>query len=311
MTQITSKMRLLGLAAGLLAISSVGAHAANSYYTAGDLVLTFQQDGGPNSIYADLGNTATFRGAATGPDAANAINKININSQLTAAYGASWATATNLYAGVAGVWSTSATSNVLQSGDPARTLYVGASRGGAGTLGVANSTAYDLSSAGNTAMTTGASGITSMLTPFADTAGTNGYNSLAVFATTTGLASAIAAQNPFLSPGIQGTAFGVFGGGVQQVGGTIAAGTRLGSINNVVYALDLYRIEAKNTIAGQVGLNDPLRVGTFEGTIVLDNLGNVSFLDVVPVPEPSTYVMLGLVALGVIAVRRRKVASFA
>jgi len=307
MKQIKTKLRVLALAAGSLAITMVGANAQNTHYAAGDLVLYFQQEGSSNTVYADLGNASTvFRGAATGPDAANALNIINISAQLNSAFGASWATATNLYMGVAGVVGTSATSVVLTNLDPQRTLYVGASRAGAGTIGTANSTGYSVP--GNTDMTVGAGNIDAMMLPFADSTGANGYNAAAVVSTSSST-SAIAVQNPFLAAGLQGTAFVIFGGGVQQVGGTIASGTSFGSVSNVSFAVDLYRIEAKNNISlpvTQVGLGETLRAGTYEGTITLDNAGSVSFQ---AIPEPSTYALFGISALGIgfILARRCKV----
>ena len=44
--------------------------------------------------------------------------------------------------------------------------------------------------------------------------------------------------------------------------------------------------------------------GTYEGTVVLDSLGNVSFI-VQPVPEPSVALMLGLTACVIGFTRRR------
>lgn len=306
MKLLKSKLRVLALAAGSLAITMAGANAANSSYSAGDLVLYFQQEGSSNTIYANLGNAATlFRGTATGPDAANRLDIVNLNTQLNAAFG-SWASATNLYMGVAGVFGTSPTSATVTNGDPQRTLYVGQSRSSSTTVGQAGSAGYDLTGAGNTAMSTGSSGIVSMLAPFADATGANGYNSAVVSATSGGSASAITAQNPFLSSGIQDTAFGVFGGGVQQVGTSGSLASSFGAVSNPVeFALDLYRIQAKNNLT-QVGNGEALRVGTYEGTITLDNTGSVSFQ---AVPEPSTYALFGISALviGFAVARRRKV----
>lgn len=311
MKPINAKLRLLALAAGSLAISMAGANAApNSSYAAGDLVLYFQQEGSTNTVYVDLGNAANvFRGTATGPDAPNALNIIDIHTQLNAAFG-SWTSATNLYMGVAGVFGTSATNNTPTNGDPQRTIYVGQGRNSAGTVGQANSTGYDLTLVGNTAMTTGAGDITSMLAPFADASGANGYNGPVVSATSGGTASAITATNPFLSAGIQGTAFSIFGGGVQQVGTAGTFASSFGNVSNVEFAIDLYRIEAKNTIGGQVGNGEALRVGTFEGTITLDSIGNVSF-QTQAVPEPSSCAMFSVAVLviGFVAARRRKIAE--
>lgn len=293
------------MAAGSLAISMTAANAANSSYSAGDLLLYFQQEGSSNTLYVDLGNVTTFRGAATGVDVANILNMINISTQLNAAFGANWATATNLYMGVAGVVGTSGSLLTLTNGDPQRTLYVGQSRTDAGTVGVANSTGYTVNT--NTGMTDGAGNIDAMSLPFADATGTNGYDGAAIVSTTG--VSAIDEQNPFLATGIQDTAFGIFGGGVQQVGtaGTFAAS--MGPVSNVEFALDLYRIQAKNNIVGQVGNGETLRAGTYEGSLTLDSAGNVSFITAVP--EPSTYALFGGAALviGFVAARRRKMAE--
>lgn len=303
MKRLQSKLRLLALAAGSLAITTAGANAANSFYSPGDLVLYFQQEGGSNTVYVDLGNAASlFRGTATGPDAPNILNIINIQTQLNAAFG-SWATATNLYMGVAGVYSTS-TSNTVTAGDPARTLYVGQSRDSAGTVGHAQSAGYDGLS--DTNMSGAATNITSMIAPFKDSTGANGYNAAAIVSPTS--VSNIDNQNLFLAPGLQDTAFGVFAGGVQQVstGGLFAAS--FGPASNVSMAVDLYRIPAVVNAPGQVGFGEALRVGTFEGTITLSNTGGVSFVTSA-VPEPSTYGLLGGAAITacLIAVRRRKI----
>lgn len=308
MKRFKSKLRVFALAAGSLAITALSANAANSFYSAGDLMLYFQQEGSSNTLYVDLGNVTTYRGAATGADVGNILNIININTQLNAAFGASWATETNLYMGVAGVVGTSQSSTVVTNGDPQRTLYVGASRNGAGTVGTANSTAYDLSLAGNVNMTTSASAINNMMLPFADSTGANGYNAAAIVSPTS--VSAIDEQNPFLSPGIQGDAFNAtFAGGVQQVGTATTFAANYGPASNVEFAVDLYRIQARNNLAGQVGNGEALRVGTYEGSFTLDGSGNVSFVNAVP--EPSTYALFGSAALviGFIAIRRRKITA--
>ncbi|MFA7345271.1 MAG: PEP-CTERM sorting domain-containing protein [Terrimicrobiaceae bacterium] len=301
MKLIKSKLRVLALAAGSLAISALSANAANSFYTPGDLVLYFQQEGDTDTVYVSLGNTATvFRNATS-----DILNTIDISTQLNAAFGASWASATNLYMGVAGVWGTSATSPTLQNGDPHRTLYVGQSRSGVGTVGTANSTGYTVNTSNN--MDTGAKGIRDMNIPFDDATGANSYNAAVVVSPTS--VSAIDETNPFLAPGQQGDAFGIFGGGVQQVGtaGTFAAS--FGAESNVEFALDLYRIQARNDVSGQYGEGAAIRTGTYEGSLTLDSTGNVSFI--AAVPEPSTYALFGSAALaiGFIAVRRRKMSK--
>lgn len=260
-------MAALGLAASLLE----SAAAQNPNYTPGDLVLFFQKEGDEEGdvVYANLGNAATqFRGSAAGPDASNQVNFLNLNAELVAAFGANWASDPNVYAGLCAAWGTSTTSNVLQDGDPHRTLYVSSARSGEGTVGAANSTAWDLSLAGNTAMTSGSQGITS------NNSALEANHTTAVALSSAAL-STVDNQNP-VTGGVQGTAFqGVFAGGVQQVGSSSAWGS-FGAAGNVEFALDLYRILAKNTILGQVA--GDLRVGSYEGTITVNSSGQVSFI---------------------------------
>jgi hypothetical protein len=284
---------LLVAASSLLAAYS--ASAANTYYAPGDLVLYFQQEGGTNTVYANLGNAATlYRGSAAGTAGDNALTKgniLNLNTTLTSAFGAGWASDTSVYAGLAGVWGTSQTITTLQDGDPHRTLYVSASRNGVGTVGTPDSTAWDLTLAGNTTMTAGATGIQTQNNAFENNYDVQATVSLAAV-------SLIDEQNPFLAAGVQGNAFGAFAGGVQQRGTAGTIGTFDG-VGSVEYALDLYRILGRNNVSGQVG--GDLRVGSFEGTVVVGSNGQVSFL----VPEPSTIALSGLAAAALMLRRRR------
>ena len=307
MIKIKSKLCAWVLAAGSLAISATAVQAQNNpNYAPGDLVLFFQEEGGSETVYANLGNTATtFRGAAAGVDVANSFNFLNINSTLVSAFGAGWATNTSIYAGLAGVWGTSGTTSGHTNGDPHRTLYVSAARSALGTIGEANSSAPTVN--GNTAMTTGASGMLGQNNILETTY----LTAVAQSPTST---SGIDNANPFLSTGIQGPAFGTFDGGVQQrsTGSTIGS---YDSAGNAVFALDLYRVLARATggagtsafVTGQV--DGPLRSGSFEGTVVLNTAGDISFVTATAaVPEPSTYAFMGVAAVfvGFYYLRRRK-----
>lgn len=290
MKLLKSKLRVLALAAGSLAITVLSANAQNTNYAPGDLVLAFQEFGGSNTLYVGLGSATTYRGAASGADVANILNIININAELTAAFGAGWATNVNLYAGLSGVLSNS-TGNTVTNGDPSRTLYVSKSRTAIGTLGTANSSGWSINTDG--AMTTAANGMIAQNNILEST-----YTTQAAVSPTG--TSGIDNANPF-SGAVQGTAFGAFAGGVQQQGSASSFGT-FGVVTNTEFALDLYRMVAKTGLAGQVAGN--LRSGTYEGTITLDNSGNVSFQ---AIPEPSTYALMGLGALVIgYVVRRRR-----
>jgi hypothetical protein len=243
------------------------AYAQNTHYAPGDLVLTFQKEGDSNTVYANLGSAAGFRGTAAGAaDGTNVLNIIDINSALTSAFGSEWASDTAIYAGLAGVYSTNDTNNIIVNGDPSRTLYVSSPRAAVGTVGTASSSGYTVNT--STGMTSGANGIFGQNNAFEVN-----YNAAVAVSPTS--VSQIDYMNPFLSTGIQGTAFNIFGGGVQQVGSASSFGT-FGAAGSVEFALDLYRILAKTGITNQVA--GSLRSGSYEGTVTINSSGKVSFI---------------------------------
>lgn len=105
-------------------------------------------------------------------------------------------------------------------------------------------------------------------------------------------------QNP-----VAGSAFGAISGGTQKAFavGSFGSFGAAGAVENV---LDLYRVQADNTIDGQFGFGSPIRAGAFMGSVTINQSGDVSF---VAVPEPSTYALLAFAALVVaFAIRRRR-----
>ena len=302
MLKIKSKLFAWVLTVGSLAITAAGAHAQNANYAPGDLVMFFQQYGGSQTVYANLGSATTWRGAATGADVANSLNFLNINTQLTSAFGASWATDTTLFAGMAGVYSTSTSNSELNSGDPTRTLYLSKSRSAEGTLGSANSSALSLNT--NGAFTTVASSIEAMNNVLETTYST------AVAVSPVGT-SQIDDKNPFLNSTTQGAAFNnSVSGGVQQTGSASSFGA-FGPVSGAEFVLDLYRLQPYGNISGQVGFGLAARASTYEGSFALDGNGDISFVSSAAVPEPSTYAMCGIaaVAAGIFAYRRRKLSN--
>jgi len=272
------KTPFLMLVAAIAAGGNLALAADNANFKPGDLVLFFQKEGSTNTIYVSLGDTAlNFRGAAAGPGAPNKIDFINVSAELSSAFGAGWASDPAVYAGLAGVWGSSATGNVLQNGDPHRTLYVSSPRNGVSTPGAADSSGWTLAT--NTGMTEAATQMLAQNAIF-DSA----YATAAAVSPTS--VSLIDDYNPFQEPGLQGAAFTNFGGGVQQVGQATPFGT-FGAAGQVEFALDLYRILAKDTAPGQVG--GPVRTGSFEGTITVSTTGKVSFVSEGGAPPLSSF----------------------
>ncbi len=265
--------------------------AQNTLFTPGDLVLCFQKEGGSNTVYARIGNAAIkFRGAAAGPDAINRIRFQTIGAELVNAFGPDWANDPTIYVGASAVWGTSNSTfnNTLQDGDPNRTIYITRARNSVGTVGTANSNAWDLTIQGNGTITSAASGIFQMNNVLA----TQYTTAVAVSPTDT---SQIDDQNPFLSPGIQGPAMqSALEGGIQQAGSATSFGS-FGTAGNVEFALDLYRVLAREGITGQVAGTGNPREGTYEGTITVDNLGRISFIATAPVIGVEQPVGTGLV----------------
>ena len=253
-----------------LGFAAAPLQAQNTFFDAGDLVLFFQKPGDADTIYVGLGSAPTlYRGTASGPDASlQQLNIVNINSELTTAFGAGWASDTGIYAGLIAC-RTSSTGVAVTNGDPTRTFYVSKGRETVGTLGQSSSTPWDLSL--SNPFTGGATQIVS----FGNTFETNYTTKVAISPVGT---STIDDQNPFLAPGIQDTAFNAFGGGIQQAGTSTSFGT-MGAAGAVEFALDLYRVLPRTTGTNSASIiTGPDKIGSYEGTIVVGTAGGVSFL---------------------------------
>lgn len=245
-------------------------HAQNPFFEVGDLILYFQKPGDDDTIFVGLGPARTsFRGSAAGPTAdRQALNIVNVNAALTAAYGAGWATDAGIYAGLAACRSTSTGTQVFE-GDQTRTVYVSAARDSVGTVGQRNSATWDLTSVAN---------LTGSATPIVGSLSNDfEVNHLTQVATAPIGSSTIDNTNPFSSPGIQDKAFTQFVGGVQQQGATASFGT-FGPAGSVEFALDLNRITPRldSDTTGEV--SGVRFIGSYEGTVVVGTDGNVSFI---------------------------------
>jgi hypothetical protein len=290
------------LAAGGFAVAP--ATAQNTAFTHGDLVLGFQVPSpGAEVVLVNVGNTAYFRDLS-----GNSIDFLNINATLASAavYSASWASRTDLYASLAGVWSSSATNPTLTNLDPSRTIYISKVReiveGSYGIAGEAQSVggAPFVASAG--VMTTASGNIL------------NQNDRLE-----TGPSASPNSTNPFVedeapsvlpNAGVQpgGNSTNAFSGGFSNIAdqGEATSISSWAGLSNIEFALDVYRIQARNNISGQYGFGETNFQGAYLGTLAIEDSGDVSFIDAVP--EPSSGLLMALAGLVLTGLRRRKTA---
>ena len=290
MKTISKILAISAVAGAALTVAAGTAQAQNTNYTDGDLVLFFQNPGGSTGsdqqLFASLGNTATvFRAAFTAQSNPSGI--LNINSQLTSAFGSGWANATTLYGGAGGVWSSASGGNQLQNGDPKRTVYTTLARPSIGVVGSVNSDGFSTVNSG------GATAISQAIIQQNNILETQASTAVAVIALP---GSSVAASIPLINPAnANGWNNSVPNPGVQQQGQAGNYGT-FGSINNVEFMWDLYRSQARNNISGQYGADEALYDGSYIGTLTLSSNGDVGFTTTAPIPEPGTWAAAAIAA---------------
>jgi len=254
-----------------------------------DLTIFFQDTALTQTLIITLDRTnASFRDA-TG----SSLNFLNIGGLLNTTFGATWFDQTTLRAGLAGVANNNPFSFDTIFGDTNQTIYTSRRRNttGANTfvVGASNSTAISLTGA---ARNTVANNINSMFQNFeqlqtSGTSRTETFPSSPVDNFNVGTTS----FTNILNPGVQFS----FASGNWGTYGTVVSEA----------VLDLYRIDNLNPGGGEGSPNNS--TGTYEGSITLDQSGNVSFI---AVPEPTTFALIGLAGAAFFTgARRRKTNS--
>jgi len=284
---------LLALAISLAPLCEQSKASPDDSYQQNDLLLFLLNPTGTTGtdrvVLFSLGSTwNVFRKAATpnDPTFGSVISLGNINTILTSTYGADWTgLSSSLFLGAVGQnGSTSSLSSAVNNGDFARTVYITKPRLGAGSVGVANSSAAAVPT-GNSAGVAGA-----ISTANSIAGNTNVVTSNPVNLPNSGNegAASLVSQNPFGPTGAPATAYTAIQGGV--VGETTNAPYNLGSVSNVVNALDLYRVTPStsgstawqnlNNISGLTAGQ-----GYYLGTLTLSDNGDVNF--VARQPDPA------------------------
>jgi len=279
----SAKSALLAVAGITIGCLSVSAQVT---YTVGDLLVGFRASGGIGSDTTFVYNIGSSVGFRNNPSQGALAT---VGTQLSSVYGADWFTRTDVSWGVIGVRSNANPQfdTTVVGGDPVSTIY--ASRGGTGfntTTAWGTPTAFNRATVVSTANT-----ITGFTHTGSQVAGTFSFQTAASGTNNFGAFVSTSVTNDWANYTAPNADFGTFTGGIENTFGT----------GNQFSYLDLYRILATTSGASPTGT---LGLGSYVTSFTIDSAGVITSA----IPEPSSAAALvGLIALGAVASRRRRV----
>jgi hypothetical protein len=273
-----------------LAFANSSAKAATVSFNTGDLVLGFHTAGsgtGATSTYlVNLGSPATYRDAV----ADIPVTSIgSLGADLIANFGANWASRSDLFWSVAASWSNNPTvgGSLVLNGDPNTSYYLSKAQP---TFGTQSSPPPAIGSLGGRQSVNGQ--IIETLNLFDTFDGTTLNNGFGIVIPTGAVDDGTWDEKQ--TPNSFQTGYDAQGNFGTGVTGT---------------ALDLYRVVSNRTATGVVEPGASNSAYNYQGTFVIDALGNLTFnLTPGAVPEPSRFVLLGLGLAGLVLRRRRNAA---
>jgi len=234
----------------------------------GDLLLGFTDSTNSEDYVIDLGAASTFIGAT------GTLSLGNIGADLTAVFGSSWATDSTLNWSLAGTTGTSAVGSIA-----AKTIFVSQAETTPGTP--------------NTSFKNFASAQTG--TPISEIEAAQGYGSGGGYNGQTGNAANAA--------GLIQTTSGT-NSWLTDLGGTTGSSAGFKTAHNIV---GNFANGASGTVLDidELAPTGASGTGTDLGSLHIDGSGNVTFVSPTAAPEPSTYALIGLSGLLLLAFRSR------
>jgi len=271
------KLKNILMTAAIALVGVASANAANPSYAVGNLIMGFYDTVTNNAYEFNLGAATTY--VADHTAGTSFTLSTNIASDLSSAFGSSWASDANLQWGIVATSQTSGWSAV--GNHPTQIDWISQTESTFGTQASNPSLNSSARSSVNTQV------------------GNYGANFAAMTATSNGLGAVINASTTSLSNNQY------FGEG-QKLGANVwfgsASNSLVGAFTSGSSALDLFQI-----------LNQSSSNTSYQGTFMVTSAGNVVYgatvsaaQSLAAVPEPSTYAMMGIGAIGFLTMFRRR-----